>query len=317
MSAELQRLQLGNWCYLTSTGTAAYVRTDLTNQQWASLAGFMREHAITVLDVSFRGMVDLNFLVHFPWLTGFTFEGQVQSIDGLNYLSEDLRSLGFGPTRKFSLGFLEHFPNLTSFGIDRPVKDVDAISTLRNLRWIGLGGAVKLENLDTIAGLPHLMIVSLGSGSCPDLSALSSLPALQMIDISRMRTAQDADLAPIADCTSLKHLELYALPQITALPDLSRLTSLRGAYLETMRSLNSLTGLAAAPNLTYLRVEDMTLDPDMFGVLKGHPTLKEVTVISTNGRREAIKALVPNPPYPSHGDYGVKYRASIYAQRYA
>ncbi|MGV0807910.1 hypothetical protein [Mycolicibacterium setense] len=276
----------------------------------------MREHEIAMLDVSFPAMLDLNFLVHFPWLTAFTFEGQVQSIDGLNYLSEDLRSLGFGPTRKFSLRFLERFPNLASFGIGRPVNDIDAVSTLRHLRWIGLGGAVKLKNLDIIAGLPRLTIVSLGSGSCPDLSALSGLPALQMIDISSMRTAQDADLAPIADCTSLQHLELFKLPQITALPDLSRLTSLRGAYLESMRSLRSLTGLAAAPNLAYLRVEDMTLNPDIFGALKGHPTLKEVTVISTPDRREAIKELLPNPPYPSPGDYGVQCRANIYAQRY-
>lgn len=315
LSAELEKLNLGNWCFLDSTGVEMLVQTELTGQQWSALAGFMREYAITALDVSFQGMVDLDFLAHFPWLTAFTFEGRVQSIDGLNYLSEDLRSLGFGPTRKFSIHFLERFPNLTSVGIGQPVNDIEAISTLRNLRWVGLGGAMKLKNLDIIAGLPDLMIVSLDSGSCPDLSALSSLPALQMIDISSMRTVQDSDLAPIADCTTLTHLELYALPQITALPDLSRLTNLRGAYLQIMRSLSSLTGLAAAPNLTYLRVEDDTVDPGIFSALNGHPTLKEVTVISTKDRREAIKDILPNPPYPSSGDYGVKCRADIYAQR--
>jgi hypothetical protein len=275
----------------------------------------MREHAITHLDVSYRGMVDLDFLIHFPWLAGLTFQGRVTSIDGLNHLSEDLQSLGFGPTRKFSLRFLEHFPKLTSFGIGQPVDDIEAISTLRNLRWVGLGGGLKLTNLDIIAGLPHLMIVSLESGFCPDLSALSSLPALQMIDLSSMRTVQDADLAPIADCTPLTHLELYALPQITGLPDLSRLTNLQGAHLQTMRSLSSLAGLAAAPNLTYLRVEDTTVDPEIFAALKGHPTLKEVTVISTKARREAIKEILPNPPYPAYGHYGIQYRAAIYAQR--
>ncbi|MEN4473132.1 hypothetical protein [Mycolicibacterium cosmeticum] len=315
LSAELQKLNLGNWCFLDSTGVEMLVQTELAEQQWSALAGFMREHGITALDVSYQEMVDLNFLAHFPWLTAFTFEGPVESVDGLNYLSEDLRSLGFGPTRKFSLRFLERFPNLTSFGVGRPVKDIETISTLHNLRWVGLGGALRLKDVDVLGGLPNLMIVSLESGTCPNLSALSSLPALQMIDISSMRTAQDSDLAPIADCTTLKHLELYALPQITALPDLSRLINLHGAYLQTMRSLSSLAGLAAAPNLTYLRVEDDTVNPDIFADLKGHPTLKEVTVISTKDRREAIQRVLPNPPYPSSGEYGTQYRAAIYAQR--
>jgi hypothetical protein len=277
----------------------------------------MHRHAITALDVSYRPMGNLEFLAHFPWLTAFSFEGPVQSIDGLNYLSDKLRTLGFGGTRKFSLSILERFPNLTNFSVGRPVHDLEVITTLRNLRWVGLGGTLKLTNLDILAELPQLMIVSLESGRCPDLSALASLPELQMLDISSMPTVQDTDLAPIADCVELKHLELYSLPHITALPNLSRLTNLHGAYLETMRSLNSLAGLAAAPNLTYLKVTDDKITPEIFGSLQGHPTLKHVYVVSTKSRREAIRELLPDPPYSWKEKYGADCRAAIYAQRQA
>ncbi len=49
-----------------------------------------------------------------------------------------------------------------------------------------------------VTGLPHLRRVSMGSGKPPDLSALATLPELELLEIDRWRKLGDADIAPLA-----------------------------------------------------------------------------------------------------------------------
>lgn len=309
LKAELAQLRLGVGYQITWDGSGALVRGELTSEQWARFAHFMDRHGILSLDVTFAEMTDLEFLSYVPWLTALQFGGhKVASIEGLAHLI-DLRSLGFTVTRKFSLAILQQFPNLRSLGIG-PVRDIEVVSSLKELRWLGLDNT-KLPTLELLTGLPHLMGLSLGQGSSQDLCALGDLQHLELLDISYWRALQDAALAPVGECTRLKHLELMSLPHITVIPDLSRLVQLDSIWIANMRSLTSLAGIAAATNLTHLFVEDDKIDPDLFTVLRGHPHLEYLAFQSTKARRDAVGEIIQRPTYPANSTLVMQRRAEV------
>jgi hypothetical protein len=95
----------------------------------------------------------------------------------------------------------------------------------------------------------------------------------------------------------LRHLFLQALPNVTALPDLSRARSLRRIHLEEMKGARDLRPIASAPALEELVLGDLAqLRPEDLRPLVGHPHLRAVTAHLGGARKNAeAQALLGLP----------------------
>ena len=95
---------------------------------------------------------------------------------------------------------------------------------------------------------------------------------------------------------------MQALKQVTALPDLSRLTRLNTMHLETMKGITDLAPLLTAPALRQLALVDIGhLQPADVAVLAGHPSLRFLNAGRNSERKNrAVRELVP---LPADGDW--------------
>lgn len=140
------------------------------------------------------------------------------------------------------------------------------------------------------------------------------MPELELLEIQRWRKLSDADIVPIADCVNLRVLEMDSVPNITTLPDLSRLTKLRVVNLQNMKTLADVSGLAGAPNLTWAWIDSKATTAQSVTPLLGHPSLTSLTVAcDTDALCEELNALIPadlNQKYTWNNTY-LYYRAAI------
>ncbi|UBV15257.1 leucine-rich repeat domain-containing protein [Mycolicibacterium fortuitum] len=286
---------------------------EITDTQWQQIAVFMREHHLDTLDVFSSPDTDLDFLQHFDFLTALNFGETIINVDGLHCLTDKMTWLAWGANRKFSLDVLRRFPHLRALAVG-PAKDFDAVAGLTELCWLSMDNT-GLADLNMLTGLPRLRRVSMGSGKPPDLSALATLPELELLEIKGWRKISDPDIAPIADCVNLRVLEIDSVPNITRLPDLSRLTKLRVVNLQNMKTLADVTGLAAAPNLTWAWIDSKSTTAQSVIPLLGHPSLTSLTVAChTDALCEELNTLIPaelNQKYTWNNTY-LHYRAAVY-----
>ncbi|MBN3457556.1 hypothetical protein [Mycolicibacterium mageritense] len=286
---------------------------EITAAQWQQIAAFMREHHLDTLNVRSSPDTDLDFLQHFDFLTALNFGETMTNVDGLHCLTDKMTWIAWGANRKFSLEVLRRFPHLRVLAVG-PAKDFEVVADLRELCWLSMDNT-GLADLSMVTGLPHLRRVSMGSGKPPDLSALATLPELELLQFDRWRKLGDADLAPIADCVNLRVLEIDSVPNITTLPDMSRLTKLRVVSLQNMKTLVDLAGLAAAPNLTWAWIDSKATTAQSVTPLVGHPKLTSLTVAChTDALCEQLHALIPadvHQKYTWNNTY-IYYRAAMY-----
>ena len=246
---------------------------------------------------SYDGSItNLDFLRHFPTLRRFSADclfNSLTNIDGLGYLPADVEDLGLGHTRaRLSLALLARFKNLTRLFIEGHTKNIDVVGELRRLRSITLR-SVTLPSLAVLTPLQDLRALDLKLGGTRNLELLPQVGQLEYLEIWMVKGL--SDLSPLADLPKLEFLFLQSLRQVTSLPAMSRLASLRRVWLENLKGLSDFTPLLEAPVLEQLAIVDMAhLQPEDVHPLADHRSLRSIRIgLGSKRKNEAAKQLVP------------------------
>ncbi|HET7420394.1 MAG TPA: hypothetical protein VFL27_08435 [Candidatus Dormibacteraeota bacterium] len=101
-----------------------------------------------------------------------------------------------------------------------------------------------------MAGLPKLEWLDYRGGSGDTADVVRGCSGLRFLWINQVRGLHD--LTALSDLRSLELLVLYGLPQVKAIPSLSRAANLRRAEIGSMKGLAGLGGLLDAPHLEEL-----------------------------------------------------------------
>ncbi|MHA3947185.1 hypothetical protein [Cellulomonas bogoriensis] len=254
-------------------------------------------------------ITDLEFLRFFPELRRFSADAMYSNladIDGLRHLSQDLRSLTLGQTkRKLSLRPLARFSQLRELYLEGHTKDIAVVAGLTEMRRLTFR-SITLPDLTLFAPLDKLEALDLKLGGTSNLAGIEAFQRLRYLELWMIRGF--ADLEPITACRSLEMLFLQALKNVTALPDLSSLPRLMRVHLETMKGLRDFSPLLTAPALEEVLLIDMGhLAPQDLAVLATHPNRKRASVgLGSDRKNAAVKQLLrlPKAPYDKEAFLG-------------
>jgi hypothetical protein len=277
-------------------------RAPLTEDEHRRLADWLVAYPAVTLR-AFGSVPDLDFLRFHTQLRKFSADAlydALESFDGLRHLGPDLHSLVLGSTRRrLSLQPLSGLTGLQRLYLESHTKDLDVVAGLTSLTSLTLR-SITLPDLSLLLPLTGLRALDLKLGGTRDLSLLPSVGRLEYLELWLVRGLHD--LRPVTDVTTLRHLFLQALKQVTALPDLSRLRGLDTVYLETMKGLTDLTPLLTAPALRRVALVDMGhLQPADVAVLARHPSLRYLNAgLGSDRKNRAVRELVP---LPADGDW--------------
>jgi hypothetical protein len=274
------------------------------------LAGFLRQYP----DVPFRiygrdrTIRDLEFLRYFPFVKKFQVDlWDLESLDGLRFLSPDLERLAVGSTKskRYSVRFLERFPALKWLFLEGHSKDFEVVGQLGQLEGLILK-SITLPGLSVLTRLKDLDSLDIKLGGTKDLRLLPEIGKLRYLELWLIRGL--ADLSSISGLVNLQHLFLQSLKQVTELPSLRGLPSLRRVTLETMKGLHDLTSISEAPALEELVVADMPqLTPEAFRPFVGHPTLRAASIgLGSFKRNGAARALLGLPKVAGRFEFAAK-----------
>jgi hypothetical protein len=278
----------------------------LADQDYARLAEFLTGHPEVTLrayGMYPRELRSLDFLRFFPEHPRVRIDIlDLDDISGLEFLTPDLQHLGLGATRKtFSLSLLGRSPRLKTLFVEGHSKDIEAIAELIELEDLTLR-SITLPNLSILTTLDRLRSLDIKLGGIKDLSLLPEIGRLEYVELWMVRGL--TDVRALGYVGTLRFAFLQALRRVESLPDFSRSTALERLHLETMKGLRSLKAVARAPALTDLVVVDVPqFRVDDFRCLVGHPTLERILVgtgsTRRNGEIEEMLAL-PRAKY-AHG----------------
>jgi internalin A len=149
---------------------------------------------------------------------------------------------------------------------------MEVIAQLESLEELTLW-SVTLPDLSILVPLRRLRSLVLKLGGTSNLALLPELAPLACLELWKIRGLDD--LSPVAELESLQYLFLQDLTRVTSLPDMSRMVSLRGVHIQTLKGLTDLTPLLTAPALEELQIFNMThLPAEAFAPLASHPTLR-------------------------------------------
>jgi hypothetical protein len=289
---------------LDARSRSVQFKTALRDEDYERLGRFMADYPDVLLYVYGRdpALRDLHFLRYFPTVRRFaTRLFELETLDGLAYLSPDLEYLSIGSTRsrKFSMGPLARFSRLEELYLERQSKDLHTIGRLKNLRRLTLQ-SITLPDLSILTPLERLWSLDIKLGGTKDLTLLPSIGRLKYLELWMIRAIED--VSPISELSSLQDLLLQALRRVERLPSMAGLTNLRRVHLHTMKGLRDLSPLTQAPALEELLVWDMNhLQVDDFRCLVGHPTLKAVGVAFASARKASeVENLLGLPGSPNY-----------------
>ena len=147
-----------------------------------------------------------------------------------------------------------------------------------DLDWMAPVRSLILWNVrlpeGALARLPHLAGLSIRGGSSEHLAAIEGCESLVALDVNQVRGMHD--LSAIEALRDLELLSLYGLPRLRSIPSLRNHDRLVYAALGSLKGLETLDGLADAPNLETLSlVRAVKLSERDVERLAGHPTLRE------------------------------------------
>lgn len=241
---------------------------------------------------------DLEFLQFLPALRRFGVDSmwdRLASLNGLRHAPQ-LEELEIGATKRpLSLAVLERLPTLRRLYIDGPHRDYEVISGLVGLEALTLR-SVTLPDSSIALPLKRLRKLAIKLGGTRDLRLLPRIGQLEYVELWLVRGL--ADVSPLAEIGTLRHLFLQALKQVTSLPSFARSTELRRVDLETMKGLVDLAPLAQAPGLQILNLIDMGhTSPEILRPVLGHPTLRAgIWGFGSDRKNVAAQQLLPLPP---------------------
>ena len=152
-----------------------------------------------------------------------------------------------------------------------------AIAGEDDLQWMEPAEVLVLWNVrlpdGLLARLPNLRGLSVRGGSRQDLSIVRGCERLLCLDVNQVRGLHDLDEVP--RLRSLEFLSLFGQPRVERVPSLAPLEALEHVQLGSMKGLQSLDGLMAAPRLRTLEFSRaVSVGPDDVDALAEHPTLE-------------------------------------------
>jgi hypothetical protein len=218
----------------------------------------------------------------------------LRSFDVLNLLPTDrlldLR-LAYTDSHQPSLKPVSRFSRLKRLRLHGHSKDLDAIGNNCSLESLRLE-SIQVQNFDLLKSLPSLREFEFALGGVKHPTALADLDRLSHLSVFQSRGFDS--LPFLAGMRGLESLKLKNLPRIREFPDLRQLRDLRRVYLDNLKSLDALAGLAKAPALhEYLHlVVPPATRPEFFLSLLDHPALRYFTAIyGTRKHDAAIREL--------------------------
>jgi hypothetical protein len=285
--------------------TTVQISSRLTDDEFRRLAGFMADYPEVRLRVygGYDGSIqDLDFLRFFPKLRRFSVDAiyELPSLEGIGNLSEDLEDLLIGWTRskRFSLRRLTKFRNLRTLYLEGQQKDFEALGELTSLNNLTLR-SITLPDLSALLPLRELTSLDIKLGGTRDIGLLPRIGRLAYVELWMVRGLDD--VSPLAEVATLESFMLQALKRVTRLPSFARSTALRGAVLDTMKSITDLSPLAEAPNLERLGLFSMCqLQPEALLPFVGHPALRRGSWgLCSDRKNHAAYDLLPlgDPPF--------------------
>jgi hypothetical protein len=205
----------------------------------------------------------------------------VYELPNFNFLAqvpEGLGELSLGETRLSSLS-LEHLPRfggLRRLSIGGHRKCLESIASLPLLENLGFSG-MKSPDLGFLASLPRLRRFEMFLGGSEDLSAVAEAKTLEYLGLCWIRRL--ADLNFISRMKSLHFLHLEKLKQVRNLPSFRGLVALRALSMDMMKGLTSVSPIAEAPALEWIRYTDAgNLQPTDFEKVVAMPSLQGIGV---------------------------------------
>lgn len=182
----------------------------------------------------------LALRLHVPWLR------DLRALDALPEGLQELRIDAPTDRPKVGLDVLRRFRTLRRLTLHNPGQAHSVMRDLTSLEDLVLVSPADRDH-SYLSAMTHLRHLSLTLGGIQDLACLAELPSLRTLSLARERKL--ADLAPLSGCCALEWLDLYGLPQVTALPDLGRLARLLCLKIEAMNGLIDFSGAAHSPSL--------------------------------------------------------------------
>jgi hypothetical protein len=275
----------------------------LTVDEYAMVAELMDKHPGVALRLFCGGheWKDIDVLRYFTSVCNIVIDLHfIKNMDGLNYLSKDLKSLGLGSTKSksFSLGVLRRFPNLKELYLEGHSRDIEVVSELLFLERLEIR-SIAIPGLDILLPLVNLWWLAIKLGGTKDIRALPSIEKLKYLEIWRVTGFND--LGPLEDIRSIQYLFLQTLSGIRDIPSLRKLHVLRRIHLEEMKNLRDISSLAQARALEELLIMNTSscLKPSDFKALSRLPSLKRANVyIGSRKKNEAVKTILQRPAFP-------------------
>jgi hypothetical protein len=252
-----------------------WVREHLSDSGHRNLAARLSERPDAWLSLNAHGTTDLEMLVHYPGLQRLVVNSlRLASWDGLRHVAGSLERLAMGDTtlRPVSIAPMGELSSLRMLGLIGPVRHAEVIGRLGRIEELRLR-SVTLSDLSALLPMRRLRALYLGLGGTSDLSFLPDLPALEELELWRIRGLRDVSV--IGATRNLRELNLQSMSSVTELPSLRDLPHLRRVALETMKGITDLGPVAEAPALEELLLVEMCqLEPEALRPLVGHPTLR-------------------------------------------
>lgn len=171
---------------------------------------------------------DISFLSLLPELERFNWETDTFGPLEPLYLLKRLTALGLGfsnaKKKALSLRFLTDFTqSLEGVTLMGDYKHIESLGELTNLKlaWFA---STKLENFDFITHLPLETFGNYGS-RVKSFDSLTAIKSIKSLWIKAHNNLTEIDF--VRGLTNLERLELFWLPRLVRLPDLSHLEKLK------------------------------------------------------------------------------------------
>ena len=286
---------------LESDENAYRVRDQLTDGEYEILASHLAARPDAWLWLE-NGCTEIEVLRLFPGLRNLQVTSRrLESWSGIRHVADTLEHLVVGETtlkQPISIAPLGLATGLRSLYLIGPVADADAIARMTHMEDLTLR-SVTLPDLSVLRPMHGLTRLRLLLGGTKDLRELPDLPALDDLELWRIRGLRDVGI--LGSLPRLTRLSLQAMSGITELPSLRDARGLRRLALDTMRAITDLRAVADAPALEELLLIAMNqLTPASLAPLIGHPTLRSgVWGLGSTRKNIAAYDLLPlgDPPF--------------------
>jgi hypothetical protein len=262
---------------------AIWFNTPLSDEEHDILAAWLERHPRVALWArgTYRDRVaaDLEFLSHYPRLTGLRLEGFVDlAVLGELELRDTLADLSLtdprgASVRSYRIAPLTGFRHLRRLSVEGPLRDGERLGELTGLTSL-TARSVTLADLEPLTTLSSLRRLVIKLGGTRDLHLLPRVGRLEKVELWMIRGLSDVDA--IAEIPTLRQLFLQSLRNVTQLPSFAASPGLKRVVLQTMKGITDLRPLAQAPNLEELALTDMPhLGPDDLRPFLDHPKLRD------------------------------------------